>query len=245
MKRILLAGSAMLVLGVSASLAGDLGYGNDYYAPPASSGSGGGGPSGVFGDVNLSGTYTNGDVPSEFSLDLGGSVVLPLGNGWNAALDHQLGYRFKAGDWFAAGTGHFFYANQAVAGGAFVHADSDEKYGVGVEAAAFLTNVDLIGEVGYFKDSADYWGLAGTANVYFDPDTALSGTLGGALGDGDGWAADVGVEHRLANSPFSGFAEVGYTDLGGPDAYHVTGGARFVFGNSGSTLQEFNRKNPF
>jgi hypothetical protein len=242
MTKKLLCCCAIVALGASGALAGDLGYGNDYYSPPASGGSGGGG---VFGDVNLSGTYTNGDVPKEFSLDLGGSVVLPLGNGWNAALDHQLGYRFEAGDWFAGGTGHFFYANRSVAGGAFVHADTDKTYGVGVEAAAFVNNVDVIGEVGYFTNSANHWAAAGTANVYLDPDTALSGTLGRAWGDADGWEADVGFEHRLSNSPISGFAGIGYSDVGGPSAYHVTGGARFIFGDSGPTLQDFNRKNPF
>jgi hypothetical protein len=242
MKKHLLCCAAILALATSGAVAGDLGYGNNYYSPPASTGPG---KSGIFGDVNLSGTYTNGDVPSEFSLDLGGSIVVPLGNGWNAALEHQLGYEFEAGDWFAGGAGHFFYANQAVAGGAFVHADTDEHYGVGVEGAAFLANVDLIGEGGYFTNSANYWEAAGTANVYFDPDTAVSGTLGGAWGDADGWGANVGFEHRLSGSPISGFADIGYTDIGGPDAYHVTGGARFVFGDSGATLKEFNRKNPF
>lgn len=242
MKIILLAGSALLAVGISASVAGDLTYGNDYYAPAAPTDSG---PLGVFGDMNLSGTYTNGDVPSEFSLDLGGSLVLPFGNGWNAALDPQFGYRFQADDWFAAGTGHVFYANPAVAAGAFVHADTDETYGLGAEAAAFAGNVDVIGEIGYFNASSNYWSAAGTANVYFDPDTALSGTLGTAWGDTDGWEADVGLEHRFMNSPFSGFAELGYSDIGGPASYHVTGGARFFFGDSGSTLQEFNRRNPF
>lgn len=242
MKRILLAGSAMLAFGATGAIAGDLTYGNDYYAPAASSGTAGGG---IFGDFNLSGTYTNGDVPSEFSLDLGGSVVVPFGNGWNAALDHQLGYRFKAEEWFAAGTGHVFYLTPSMAAGGFIHLDSDETFGIGGEAAAFAGNVDVIGELGYFNASTDYWAAEGTANVYFDPDTALSGTLGVAWGDSDGWGADVGIEHRLTNSPVSGFAELGYSDIGGPDAYHVTGGARFVFGDSGSTLQEFNRKNPF
>jgi len=242
MKRLLLASTASLAFGASASIAGDLTYDNQYYAPPASSASGSGG---IFGDMNLSGTYTNGDVPKEFSLDLGGSIVVPFGSGWNAALDHQLGYRFKADEWFAAGTGHVFYATPVAAAGAFVHADTDETYGVGLEGAAFTGNVDLIADIGYFNASSDYWMAEGKANVYFDPNTALSGNLGAAWGDTDGLEAGVGLEHRAMNSPVSGFAEIGYSDIGGPNSYHVTGGARFVFGDSGSTLQEFNRKNPF
>jgi hypothetical protein len=241
MMRRLLAGFATAALGASGSLAGDLTYGSDSYAPSSS----GSGAAGIFGDVNVSASYFGGDIPDELSVDLGGSIVLPFGNGWNAALESQLGYRFEAGDWFAAGTGHLFYANRSVAAGAFVHADTDETYGLGVEAAAFVNNVDLIGEIGYFNASLDYWAAAGTANLYFDPNTALTGTLGGAWGDGDGWKADVGIEHRFASSPLSGFAEIGWTDIGGPSAYRLTGGARFVFGDSGPTLQEFNRKNPF
>jgi len=243
MKRLLLAGTASLAFGVSASLAGDLTYGNDYYAPPATSSASG--PGGVFGDLNLSGTYTNGDVPKEFSLDLGGSIVVPFGNGWNAALDHQTGYRFKADEWFAGGTGHVFFATPTASAGVFGHADTDETYGGGIEAAAFAGNVDMIADIGYFNASSDFWAASGTANVYFDPNTAMSGTLGGAWGGTDGLEASVGLEHRAMNSPVSGFAEIGYSDIGGPNSYHVTGGARFVFGDSGSTLQEFNRKNPF
>lgn len=242
MKRQLLSCCALLAVGATSASAGDVTYGNDYaYAPPSPAGN----ASGIFGDLNLSGTYTNGDVPQEISLDFGGSLVLPLGSVWNAAIDHQLGYRFEADDWFLGGTGHFFYNNRSVAGGAFVYADTDDTYGVGAEAAAFAGNVDLIGKIGYFSDSVNYWDATGTANVYFDPDTALSGTVGGAWGDASGWQGDVGIEHRFMNSPFSGFAEIGYTDLGSDNAYHVTGGARFVFGDSGSTLQEFNRRNPF
>jgi hypothetical protein len=243
MMRQLLFLPAILVLSATGAPAGDVTYGNDYvYAPESSPASA---SSGIFGDLNLSGTYTNGDVAKEYSLDLGGSAVLPFGSGWNAALDYQLGYRFEADDWFAAGTGHLFYNNGSAAGGAFVHADTDETYGGGVEAAAFAGNVDLIGEIGYFNASADYWSAAGTANLYFDPDTALSGMVGGSWGDASGWQGDVGIEHRFTNSPFSGFAEIGYSDLGAANSYHVTGGARFVFGDSGSTLQEFNRRNPF
>jgi hypothetical protein len=242
MKRQLLSCCAILAFGANNVSAGDLTYGSNYGYAPASTSSG---SSGIFGDLNLSGTYTNGDVPKEYSLDFGGSLVLPFGNGWNAALDHQLGYRFEADDWFFGGTGHFFYNNRSVAGGAFVHADTDETYGGGLEAAAFARNVDLIGKIGYFSDSANYWDASSTANVYFDPDTALSGTVGGSWGDASGWQGDVGIEHRFIDSPFSGFAEIGYTDLGAASSYHVTGGARFVFGDSGSTLQEFNRRNPF
>ena len=238
-----LLGCSILALAATGASAGDLTYGsNGYYAPASSSA---GGAPGIFGDLNLSGTYSNGDVPKEFSTDLGGSLVLPFGNNWNAALDHQLGYRFEADDWFAAGTGHLFYNNRSVAGGAFVHADTDKTYGVGVEAAAFPGNLDVIGKVGYFDAAVDHWDAEGTANVYFDPDTALSGTLGGSWGDADGWHGDVGLEHRFVSSPVSGFAQMGYDNLGATDAYHLTGGARFVFGDSGATLQEFNRRNPF
>lgn len=243
MRRQLLTGCAMFALGGSVSLAGDLNNGGDYYAPQASPYS----ASGIFGDVNLSGTYVGGDADDDFSLDLAGSVVLPFGNGWNAAIEHQLGYLFQAGDWFAAGTGHVFYGGQLWAVGAFLHVDTDDTVGVGVEGAAFVNNVDLIGEVGYFNASPDHWSTSGTVNVYFDPDTAVSGRLGGLWVESgsNAYEADIGIEHRFNSSPISAFAELGWTDFGGPDEFHATAGARMVFGDSGSTLQDFNRRNPF
>jgi len=232
MKKSLLSSCTILLLGVSPSLAGDLTSGDNYYYP-------------TVGDINLSGTYTGGDVPDEFGLDLGGSIVLPFGNGWNAALDHDLGYNFEAGEWFFGGNGHVFYNNQAFAAGVFAHADTDDTYGGGAEAAVFVNNVDIVGKIGYFDSSPDYWSAEGSTNVYFDPNTVLSGRVGGAWGDAEGWEAGVGIEHRVNNSPLSGFAELGYSDTDTADAYHVGGGVRFVFGDSGSTLQDFNRRNPF
>jgi hypothetical protein len=89
------------------------------------------------------------------------------------------------------------------------------------------------------------WGLTGTANLYFDPNTAVSGKVGGAWGDDDDFQlASIGIEHRFDATPVSAFAEAGWTNFV-DDSWSVTGGARFVFGAAGSTLQEYNRQNPF
>jgi len=247
MKTRFLASCAILALIPSAASAGDLTGGNGYYAPPPAAAAASYGPTGIFGDVNLSGTYYGGDIPDDFSLDLGGTVVVPFGNGWNAALEHELGYMFDAHDWVAAGTGHIFYNNMMWAAGAFAYLSTEDTHGIGVEAAAFVNNFDIIGELGYYWSSPDYLAASGGANVYFDPNTAVSGNLGVLFVDGgsDGWEADVGFEHRFESSPFSGFAELGWVDLDGSNAFNATAGARFVFGDSGSTLQDFNRRNPF
>jgi hypothetical protein len=241
----LLAGCAIAALSATGSFAADFSSGYDnYYSTPQPQSSG---AASVFGDINLSAIYFGGDIPDDVSLDLGGSIVLPFANGWNAALVHQLGYLFNAHDWDAEGTGHLFYGNRTWAAGGFVGWDTDDTYGGGAEAAAFVGNVDVIGKVGYFNSSTDFWSADGTVNVYFDPNTAVSAGLGGVWYDSgsDGWAADIGVEHRFNASPVSAFADLGWTDAGGPDVYAATLGARYVFGDSGPTLQDFNRRNPF
>jgi hypothetical protein len=244
MRTRLLAGCAIAALGASGAFAADFGNGNDYYSPPPAQATG---AASVFGDVNLSATYFGGDIPDDFGLALGGSIVLPFGNGWNAAIEHQLGYLFDAHDWVAGGTGHLFYANQSWAAGIFLGLDSEDTYGGGAEAAAFVGNVDVIGKVGYFDSSPDFWSADGAVNVYFDPNTAMSTGLGGVWFDSgvDGWTADIGLEHRFNASPVSAFADLGWTNAGGGDVYAGTVGARVVFGDAGPTLQDFNRRNPF
>ena len=242
----LLAGCALLALSASASTAADFGTGPDYYAPPASSPAAG--PAGVFGDVHLSATYFGTEGEDDGSIDLGGVVVVPFANGWNAAFEADTGYLFNAGDWAAAGAGHLFFLTSTWAAGAFVEGNTEtDGVGVGVEAAAYISNVDVIGTVEYGFSDPDFWLASAATNIYFDPNTALTAGLGGVWFDGaDGsFAANVGLEHRFNNSPVSGFAEVGWTDITGDDTIIATAGARVVFGAAGQTLQDYNRANPF
>jgi hypothetical protein len=241
----LLAGCALLALSASASTAADFGTGPDYYAPPASSPAAG--PAGIFGDVHLSATYFGTEGEDDGSIDLGGVVVVPFANGWNAAFEADTGYLFNAGDWNAIGAAHLFYGTPAWAAGAFVEATTEETFSVGAEAAAFVNNVDVIGTVEYGFSDPDFWQASAATNIYFDPNTAVNAGLEGSWFDGsDGaYAANLGLEHRFNNSPVSGFAEVGWTDFTGNDTITATAGARVVFGAAGQTLQDYNRANPF
>ena len=245
MKTRFLAICAIVALSASGSFAGDLTSGGGYYAPPASSSPYG--SAGIFGDVNLTAIYLGGDIDDDFGIDLGGAVVAPFGNGWNAAVDGDVGYFFNADEWVAGVNGHLFYANQAWAAGAFVYADTEDTYGIGAEAAAFINNVDVIGDLGYFASTPDFWAASAATNVYFDPDTALSLGLGGAWfdGGGDAWMANAGIEHRFNSSPVSAYADLGWIGSGSADNVEAIAGARVVFGDAGTTLQDYNRANPF
>ncbi len=243
MKTTLLTGSAILALSASGALAADLGGSSDYYAPPAQSASYG--PSGVFGDVHLSATYFGADGADDWAAELGGVVVVPFGNGWNVALEADAAYLFEAEDWVASTTGHVFYLDPAWAAGIFATITTEDMSSAGVEAAAFINNVDVIGTVEYGFEDPNFWGLTAAANLYFDPNTAVSAAVGTAWGDDDDFqVASLGVEHRFNSTPVSGFAEVGWTNVV-DDAFTATAGARFVFGAAGSTLQDYNRANPF
>jgi hypothetical protein len=191
----LLAGCALLALGASASTAADVGTGTDYYAPPQAAP----GPAGIFGDAHLSATYFGTEGDDDGSLDLGGVVVVPFANGWNAAFEGDVGYLFNAEEWLAVGSGHLFFLASTWAAGAFVEGavtDADDAVGLGVEAAAYVGNVDLIGTVGYGFGSTDFWAASAASNIYFDPNTALTAGAGGAWADGsDGsYAASVGLD---------------------------------------------------
>jgi hypothetical protein len=243
MKTTLLSGAAILALGATGAAAADLGGASDYYAPPASTSSG---TSGIFGDVHLSATYFNADSDDDWSVDFGGVVTVPFGNGWNVALEGDAGYLFDADEWLALATGHIFYLNPAWAAGAFVTVTTEDQSSAGVEAAAFVGNVDVIGTAEYMFEDPNFWGVTAAANLYFDPNTAISGTVGTAWSDDadDFQVAALGIEHRFDATPVSAFAEAGWTNIV-DDSYSLTGGARFVFGAAGSTLQEYNRANPF
>jgi hypothetical protein len=242
MKTRLLSGAAIVALGATGATAADLG-GSDYYAPPASASYG---APGVFGDVHLSGTYFGNDDQNDWSVDFGGVVTVPFGNGWNVALEADAGYLFEAGDWIALASGHLFYLDQAWAAGIFGTITTEETSSAGVEAAAFIGNVDVIATAEYMFEDPNFWGLTAAANLYFDPNTAISGTVGTAWSDDadDFQVAALGIEHRFDATPVSAFAEAGWTNIVA-DSYSLTGGARFVFGAAGSTLQEYNRANPF
>jgi hypothetical protein len=243
MRNKLLAGCALAALSATGSYAADFNTGSDYYyAPPSSSGA-----AGVFGDINASATYFGGDVTDDFALGLGGSVVVPFGNNFNAAIKADADYLFDAHDWIAGTSAHVFYGNDLFAAGLFGALTTEDTFGGGAEAAVFVSNVDVIGKVGYFDSSPDFWTAEGTVNVYFDPNTAVNVGLGGVWYDtgSDGWLADIGLEHRFNSSPVTAFADLGWTNAAGADTYAITGGARYLFGDSGSTLQDFNRRNPF
>jgi hypothetical protein len=238
----LLAACAVVALSAWGSLAADFNSGNDYYAPPSSAP----GAAGVFGDIHASATYFGGDA-DDVALGFGGSVVVPFGNNFNAAIKADADYLFDAHDWIAGTSAHVFYANDVFAAGLFGVLTTEDTFGGGAEAAVFVNNVDVIGRVGYFDSSPDFWAADGAVNLYFDPNTAMTAGLGGVWFDSgsDGWTADMGLEHRFNNTPVSAFADLGWTNAEGGDVYAITGGARYVFGDAGPTLQDFNRRNPF
>lgn len=243
MKKRLLVGCSALALSASGAFAADFNSANDYYyAPPAQTTA-----AGIFGDINLSATYFGGDVMKDVSLNLGGTVTLPFGNGWNAAIKHGLSYFFDAHHWEAGGEAHIFYATANWAAGAFLAGDTEHTYGIGVDAAAFVNNFDVVARAGYASSSPDFWEAGLKTNIYFDPNTAITLGLGGLWYNGgdDAWQAEIGIEHRFNSSPVSAYADLAWTGSGGADVYAITGGARVVFGDAGPTLQDFNRRNPF
>jgi hypothetical protein len=244
MKTRLLTSAAIVALGASGASAADLGGGSDYYAPAASPSYGN--ASGVFGDVHLSASYFGNDDADDWAAAIGGVVVVPFGNGWNAALEADAAYLFEAEDWVAATTGHVFYLTPGWAAGVFASITTEDTSSAGVEVAAFVNNVDLIGKVEYGFEDPNFWGLTAAANLYFGPNTAITGTVGTAWRDDadDFQVASLGVEHRFDSSPVSAFGEVGWTNLV-DDSYSATAGARVVWGGAGSTLQDYNRANPF
>jgi hypothetical protein len=244
MKTRLLSSAAILALGATGATAADLGGASDYYAPPASNSYA---APGIFGDVHLSATYFNADSDDDWSVDFGGVVTVPFGNGWNFAVEGDAGYLFDADEWVALGTAHIFYLNPTWAAGIFGTVTTEDQSSAGVEAAAFIgSNVDVIGTAEYMFEDPNFWGVTAAANVYFDPNTAITGTVGTAWSDDadDFQVAALGIEHRFDATPVSAYAEAGWTNLV-DDAYSITGGARVVFGAAGSTLQEYNRQNPF
>lgn len=243
MKTRLLTGAAIIALGATGASAADLG-GSDYYAAPAESAAYG--PSGIFGDVHLSATYFGTDGEDDWMAELGGVVVVPFGNGWNVALEADAGYLFEAEDGVAATAGHVFYLTPGWAAGIFGTVTTEDTSSAGIEAAAFVNNVDVVGTVEYGFEDPNFWGVTAAANLYFDPNTAITAGVGTAWSDDDDdfQVASLGIEHRFNSSPVSGFAEVGWTNLT-DDTFTATAGARYVFGAAGSTLQDYNRANPF
>lgn len=245
MKKRLIIVCALLASGVavspSAGLDGDTGYG----APPSSSANYG--PAGIFGDAHLSAIYFDGGSSDGVAVDLGGVVVLPFNNGWSAAFEADTGYLFGPDDWVASTAGHYFYTGQSWAAGGFFELTTEDVYAVGAEGAAFINNIDAVASFEFGFGTQEFMQAAQTLNFYVDPNTALSGGLEGAWfdGGGDAQAAFVGVEHRLADSPVSGFVDLGWDNFTGDDTYFALVGGRIVFGDSGFTLQEYNRANPF
>ena len=239
------ASCAILGLSISGSIAAGLDDSTGYYPPLASAVSYG--PAGVFGDAHLSALYFNGGSPDGGAFNLGGVVVVPFGNRWNAAYEVDAGYLYTADDLIVGTAGHLFYVNQSWAAGGFIEMTTDDLLAVGGEAAAFVDNIDAVASVKFAASSPDFWQVGNKVNFYVDPNTALSAGVEGAWfsGGDDAQLAFVSAEHRLVNSPFSGFVDLGWDNFSGASTYSAAAGARVVFGGAGPTLQDYNRANPF
>lgn len=243
-KRIL-AGCAIVGLNAFSSNAAGLDSSTGFYPPAAPASHYG--PNAVFGDIHAGGLYFDGGSPDGGVFELGGVATVPFGNGWSAALEVDTGYIFRADDLTAGITGHLFYTNQSWVIGGFVEMTTEDVFAVGGEAAAFVNNIDAIGTLEFAASSPDFWQIGSKVNLYVDPNTALSGGLEGAWfsGGGDAQAAFVNFEHRLPDSPFSGFVDLGWDNFSGTSTYFGGVGARVVLGAAGPTLQDYNRANPF
>lgn len=244
-KTILSVAGLMLAVGTPASAA-DLGVAPDLYYTPPTATPVASAPWGIFGDATLSATFLANDLSDDdWAVNLGGVFVLPFGNGWNLSLEGDNSYLFDADDWSSAVTANLFYVAPTWAAGAFAIATSDEVYEVGGEVALFVDNVDLVADLGYVFGDEEAVDAGLGAFYYFNPDTYVGVEFGSIWFDGGGdfQTASVGLEHRFASTPVTGFIDAGWDNAGG-DNFQVTVGSRILFGGP-TTLQEYFRANPF
>lgn len=245
-KAILAIAGAVAALGTTAAWSADIGAAPDlYYAPPPATPDASA-PWGVFGDATLSATFLANDLTDDdWAASLGGVFVLPFGNGWAVSVEGDTSYLFEADDWQSAVTGNLFYVAPTWAAGVFATAATEDVYLLGGEAALFINNVDLVGELGYVFADTDAIDAFVGAYYYFNPNTYVGLELGSTWFDGGGdfQTASVGVEHLFAGTPLTGFVDAGWDNAGG-DNFQVTAGSRILFGGP-TTLQDYFRANPF
>jgi hypothetical protein len=245
-KAIFRVAGAIAALAPVAASAADLGAAPDFYYTPPPSAPVASTSWGIFGDATLSATFLANDLTDDdWAVSLGGVFVFPLGAGWSASLQANNSYLFEADDWSSAIEANLFYVTPTWAAGAFATVATDDVYVLGGEVALFVNNVDLVGELGYVFGDTDAIDAAAGAYYYFTPDTYVGLEVGSTWFDGGGdyQTALVGVEHRFANTPVTGFLDAGWDNAGG-DNFHVTAGSRILFGGP-TTLQEYFRANPF
>lgn len=158
---------------------------------------------------------------------------------------------FKDGESYSAigVAGHLWTRLNGAAVGAYVAANfpTGATIGtVGVEGEAYFGNITVGGNAGYnWSDNAgDFWNIAGWADFYFTPDFRVGGTLAYADGDfGDGWGAAVDAEYRFSGTPFSGWAEVAYSDTA--DIWSGLLGIRIFMDAPSTTLQQHDQEVPW
>jgi hypothetical protein len=213
-----------------------------YYAPTTSTPT----PGSVFGDLTLAATYLANDLSDDdWAASIGGVLVFPFGNGWSASLEGDAAYLFDASDWSSAATANLFYVAPTWAAGVFATIATDDVYVLGGEVALFVNNVDIVGELGYIFGDTDAIEAALGLYYYFNPDTYVGLEVASVWPDGGGdfQGVSVGIEHRFAGTPFTGFLDAGWDNAGG-DNYAVTAGTRILFGGP-ATLRDYFRANPF
>jgi hypothetical protein len=236
--------AALALLGSSAAWAADIGGAQDfYYSPPTSAPT----PGNPFGDLTLSATFLANDLTDDdWAVNIGGVFVFPMANGWSVSVEGDSSYLFEAEDWHAAATGNLFYVAPTWAAGVFATAATDDIYVLGGEAALFVGNLDIVGELGYVFADSDAIAAALGLFYYLDPNTYVGLEVASTWFDDDGGdfqQASVGIEHLFAGTPFTGFIDAGWDNAGG-DNWQVTVGSRLLFGGP-ATLRDYFRANPF
>jgi hypothetical protein len=234
--------AALVVLSAPAFAAGTLSYPG---SAPASGSPMYGSGSIITADVSLAIGW---DDDNTAGL-AGGRINIPFGNGFNEMLEAAGLWTFDGDNSEAGVFSHTYYKNPGWAGGFVLGVsglNSDAVYTAGAEAAAFLPNATVIGQVAYnwADDIADFWNFAGEFRFYFTPNDKLAGIAAYRSGD----AFDDGLltalyEHRFAGTSLSGFAAVSY--LTGPESWRGLVGARVIFDQAGSTLQSTEYERPF
>jgi hypothetical protein len=140
-------------------------------------------------------------------------------------------------------TGHVYSDGGSYKFGGFLglsdSEDADTFFGGGIEGATHLTNVTLVGALGYGEaDETGIWSIDGEARYFVTDNFRLQGKLGygrvefDGADDSDLWRYGVGGEFQLDAAPVSLFADVSIFDF--EEADEITAfsiGARWNFGN--------------
>lgn len=224
----------------------------DYYSPESATGWQ------VWGDAALQLEYYDNDYGHDTAIEASGEAIFISPFGLNFKIGAYGGNVFEASGWDEYSYGgvytDIYYANSTYAVGVFGEYDFDDdsfySYEGGLQAARFYDMFDVGAEVGWWNDKYDdngYW-VGAWLQAYLTPNTSLEGFVEYENGDGySGYSLGGEVEHRFAGSNFSVFGGGWYYDEIDDDysSYQVTGGIRVFFDPDGTTLQQYNRVNPF